>query len=141
MGPEWTHIRVFGRSYSNPRGSGLCYLEIPEKNALLFVTGQQGSAIVHLVDLTTHKERHFPAYDSVIGHEIGQHEDKASSYERVESVAGDVVVISAAGYHTRSKYFIDWKEPKFIREERDSLVFRSNTWKHAVFEGGKFPQN
>ncbi len=141
MGPEWSHIRVFGRSYSKPRGSGLCYLKIPQKNALLFVTGEHGAAVVHLVDLTTHKERHFPAYDSLIGYEICNPAEYTSHYEKVESVSGDIVVISAAGYNTRSKHVIDFKKPQFIREERDTLGFRSGIWKHSVFEGGKFPND
>jgi hypothetical protein len=137
-GAEWTHIRVFGRIYSNPRGSGPCYLEIPQKNAMLFVTGNYGYTIVHLVDLTTHKERHFPAYDSLIGADIRDPEENTEAYEKVESVTGDILVISAGDTSFHSKHFIDFKEPRFIREERDSLD-HGGMYKHTVLEGGKLP--
>ena len=140
MGPEWSHIRVFGRAYSNPRGSGPCYLEIPQNNALLFVTGDYGSTIVHLVDLKTHKERHFPAYDSLIGANIRAPEENTEAYEKVESVTGDILLISAGDSRFRSKHFIDFKEPRFIREERDSVEF-GRVWKHSVLEGGKLPRS
>ncbi len=135
---ERSVINVCGHSYSHVRGAGPCYLEIPGKNTILFVTGGEGSAVVHLVDMDTRKERHFRAYDSNIGKCIRPSTEAGKrEYERVESAAGDTIVISALALNkSRYKYFIDLKQPKLIREERDFLGY-DGKWHHCIFEGGK----
>ncbi len=137
MGPEWTVYKIYGHRYSKVRGHWPCYLEIPGKNTILFVTGAHGSAVVHLVDETSHKDRCFPAYNSFIGYSIG--DSSNDRYEKVESVTGDTIIISAAssGFQkTRSKYHLNLSKPCFIREERDQLEWGSDEWKHHVLEAG-----
>src|ERR1035441_6195638 len=114
---ERSVINVCGHSYSHVRGAGPCYLEIPGKNTIMFVTGGEGSAVVHLVDMDTRKERHSRAYDSNIGNSIRPSTEAGKrECERVESAAGDTVVISALALNkSRYKYFIDLKEPKIGR--------------------------
>ncbi len=135
-------IKVYGRHYSHVRGGGPSYLEIPGKNALLFVTGPPGGAVVHIVDKTTHKESHIPAYDSDIGENIGR--GGQTGWERVETVNGDLLTISAArnesiavGRDFRYKHFIDLKAPKFIRQEVDYFDRQDQKVRHIVDEGGR----
>src|SRR5262245_57236562 len=61
---RWSHMKVYGRHYAEVRGAEPCYLEIPQINSLLFVTGGNGKAVVHMVNINSHKEINFPAYDS-----------------------------------------------------------------------------
>ena len=139
---EHSVLNVCGHSYSHVRGAGPCYLEIPGKNTIMFVTGGEGSAVVHLVDMDTRKERHFRAYDSGIGNSIRPSTEAGErEYERVESAVGDTVVIAALALNkSRRKCFIDLKQPRFIREERDFLGYDGKRHR-CIFEGGKADWN
>jgi hypothetical protein len=137
-------ITVFGSHYLDVRGAGPCYLEIPGKNELLFVTGGYGKAVVHLVDLTSHKETHFPAYDSNIGKQISGEKNGKYEFERIESVTDDLLIISSAQTYSADidrhfKQFIDLKTPKFIRQEYDYYDSFDKQRHHDVYEGGKKP--
>jgi hypothetical protein len=128
----WTRrvIEVYGRRYSYVRGGGTrgsCCLEIPGRNELLFVTGDVGRAIVHIVDEKTHQERHFPAYDSHIGMHIGRDgRGPRVAWEKVEGLSGDLLTINTAdsagdyrGNNFVIRHYINLRESKYIREELD----------------------
>jgi hypothetical protein len=55
---EWEVVKVRGHHYTNPRGAG--YVDIPGRNTVLFVTGGNGKAMVHLVDLKQKRNGTFP---------------------------------------------------------------------------------
>ena len=147
-----TGFEVYGQPYSHIRGdlnhsSGAkgCYLEIPGRNQLLFVTGDQGRAIVHIVDEKTYQERHFPAYDSDIGKYIGG--DGQFAWEKVEDLSGDLLTIHAGanGGEYRGEHFayrlyrhyINLRESKYIRQEMEYYSHREQKQVHKVYEGGK----
>ena len=144
-----TDFEVYGQHYSHIRGdlnhsSGAkgCYLEIPGRNELLFATGEQREAIVHIVDEKTHKERHFPAYDSVIGSYIGG--DGEWAWEKVEGLSGDLLTIYAGcsggdgrGDHYVYRHYINLRESKYIRQEMEYYSHREQKQVHKVYEGGK----
>ena len=131
-------LTIWGRSFNDVRGLDPCYLRIPGQPLILFVTGRDydnGKAVVHLANTATHEIRDFPAYDSHIGSSIGQ---TGPSSERVTDVQDNILVIEAAGFERRSKYFIDLKVPRFIREEADHpSAYPPHDWVHEVYEGGK----
>jgi hypothetical protein len=66
----------------------------------------------------------------MIGHDMTAPDDRR--VEHVESLTGDLLVIATARTNDYAcRYFIDLKEPRFLREERISRGRR------YVFEGGK----
>lgn len=103
--------------------------------------GVEGKAIVHVIDLTTKKEIHFPAYDSHIGNNIRLDTGlKAQDeLEQIESVNGDKVIISAKFLDSNYRYYLDLAKPEFEKEEgSDVFEGRTNTW---VYPNGKKPKN
>jgi len=113
-------IKVFGETYKDVRGYNPYYLEIPGTNLILFVTGPDhngsGNAVVHLVNLSTKTEKHFRAYDSHIGSNI-RFADVQKEFEKIESVAGSEVVISAGFLDRRYHYYLNFAKPEFEKEE------------------------
>ena len=140
-------ITVFGESYKNVRGYIPFYLTIPETDSILFVTGREyddGQATVHVVNLKTKNEVHFPAYDSHIGSNIRQTNDWC--YEKVESVKDNKVIIDAGRnlngrMESRFRYYLDLKNAKFEKEEAEFWNSSSNTTNHYVYVGGKRPKD
>ena len=132
---SYSVLTAFGHEYSDVRGSLPCYIEIPERKSILFVTGKDGHAVVHIVDLETRKERNCAAYDSDIGTCIlPKDQTTDSSYEKVESVSGDVLVIGGATYQRHFKHYIDLKEPRYLRQEAEMFG------KPSIYEGGTRPK-
>ena len=119
MASSTTSIFVFGKKYKDVRGYQPYYLEIPEKDAILFVTGPDhngdGNAIVHLVNLKTKGEKHCCAFDSHIGSNI--YKQNGQQFEEVESVSGDKLVIRAGFSNARFRYHLDLAKPEFEKEE------------------------
>jgi len=135
-------LTIWGREFKDVRGRNPCYLQIPGRPLILFVTGRDfdgGQATVHLADLTTKKIVDFPAYDSHVGSEIG--EPKPNWYERVAKVDGDQLVIEAAFSDRRFVYFIDLSKPRFVREEADfPSAYPPHNLVHEVREEGRIPK-
>jgi hypothetical protein len=139
-------LEAFGKTYKDVRGLPPFYLEISGKNSILFVTGRtydDGQATVHILNYKTHKEIHFPAYDSDIGRNIGGTPSSGGS-EKIESVNGDKIEVSAQldFDHTRShiRYYLDLAKPEFEREEGTSTTEQgTNTWSW-VYPNGKRPR-
>ncbi len=135
-------ITVFDKTYENVRGYIPFYLTIPEKNSILFVTGKDydnGQAEIHLVNLNTKNEIHFPAFDSHIGSNIRQTNDWC--YERIESLKDDKLIISAGRKDSQFRYYLDLKNAKFEKEEAEFWNSSSNTTSRYVYVGGKRPKN
>jgi hypothetical protein len=140
-GTDTEVLTMWGRTFKNVRGLDPCYLEIPNRHMVLFVTGRTyngGQAVVHLADTATRRIRDFPAHDSKIGYNIGP--DKTNGVERVFSLDGDKLIIEARFLDERSKYFIDLSVPRFEREELDLVDPVSKQFKHYVLENGKWPK-
>ena len=139
---SYSVLSAFGQDYPDVRGSLPCYIEIPERNSILFVTGKEGHAVVHIVDLQTKKERSCPAYDSEIGTCILPKDQVTdTSYEKVESITEDTLVLSAATYKRRFKHQIDLKQPRYIRQESEFFDdFVEHKWVSSVYEGGVRPK-
>jgi len=118
-------MTVFGEKYSEVRGWIPFYIEIPEKESILFVTGREydnGQATIHVVNLNTKKELHFPAYDSNIGKCIRNTNNLDASnnvlfFEQVEKVAGNKLIIGAGEWNSRYRYYLDLQIPEFEKEE------------------------
>jgi hypothetical protein len=115
-------IRVCGVPYENVRGTHPYYLQIPDTNRILFVTGGD-SAVIHIVDLDTRKAHRCRAYDSSIGMDIGRQ-------ERIVSVENGVALITAP---KGRKYWIDLNKPKMVREEYYTWA-PDKKWYHWVFD-------
>ncbi len=131
-------LTIWGRDFKDVRGRNPCYLRIPGRSMILFVTGRDfdgGQAIVHLANTSTKQIVNFPAYDSHIGSEIG--EPKPNCYERVAKIDGDRLVIEATSTSRHFEYFIDLSEPRFEREEADFENSLTGTVNHYVYERGK----
>ena len=117
-------MTVCGVKYPEVRGWIPFYVPIPEKDSILFVTGRDfdnGQATVHVVNLKTKNEIHFPGYDSDIGRNI---RNDGGSYEKVKEIRDDKLVIcagSASLTNCEFQYFIDLKKPEF--EKQDAIVW------------------
>ena len=139
-GTDTEILTILGLDFKDVRGINSCYLPITNRHLILFVTGRtydDGQAVVHLADTSTHQIRGFPAYDSSIGRSIGA--TGTSDFERILSLDGDKLVIEGAFLDRRNKYFIDLSKPRFEKEEESGGVSRT-TGKlcHYVMEDGKF---
>ena len=138
-------IHVFEKTYKNVRGWKPYHLEIPQKNSILFVTGRDydnGQATVYIVNLKTKKALSFPAHDSHIGSNIcPKDKETEQGFEKVESVTGDKLVITAGSLDTRFRYFLDLKEAKFEKEEAEFLDASNGTTNRFVYINGKRPKN
>lgn len=132
-------LTIWGRDFKDVRGRKPCYLRIPERDMILFVTGRTydgGQATVHLAEIQTKKIISFPAYDSHIGAEIG--EQSSEWYERVLKLDGDLLVIEAASGGRKYQYYIDLKKPQFEKEEVDLPdIYPPHHLIHQTHEGGK----
>ncbi len=138
---DTTSMKVFGRTYKNVRGTNPFYLEIPDRDSILFVTGRSyddGQATVHVLNLTTQNVVSFPAHDSHIGMNIGQ---KERAFEKIESVKGDKLVIRANYVDRKYTYYLDIKAGKFEREEgiEPDWVFKGRTNVYT-WPAGKAPE-
>ena len=135
----WKDLTVIGQRFTDVGGLQPFYLVIPDKNSILFVTGPSsgGKAVVHIVNLSTQQEFHFPAYDSTIRRSIG------SSEKSDLMVKGDVLVITLTQPRFHAKYSIDLERQVFLREEGDVLprYINETEWRHYVLEGGKDPKS
>ncbi len=132
-------MTVFGVKYPEVRGWIPFYITIPEKNSILFVTGRDydnGQATVHVVNLKTKSEIHFPAYDSRIGSNI-RNTNNADMFENVEKVNGNEIVVVAGASKARYRYYLDLQKPEFEKEE-GYWTDNSNSY---VLPNGKRPQN
>jgi hypothetical protein len=136
-------LEAFGKTYKDVRGLPPFYLEIPSKDSILFVTGRtydDGQATVHILNYKTRKEIHFPAYDSDIGKNIGGTPSSGGS-EKIASVDGDKIEISAQFMSSHMRYYLDLAKPEFEREEGNSIMEQgTNTWSW-VYPNGKRPRN
>ena len=144
----WKDITVFGQKYSEVRGFEPYYLEIPGRNSILFVTGSSpvvtgtnapsGQATVHMVDLATHQEVHFPAFDSSIGVNFGQLPGQADA-KIAQVLTGDFLSITLNLANLRAQYVIDLRRLVFVREEGDyrHRPYYDEAWHHYIYEGGK----
>ena len=132
-------ITVFGKNYEDVRGNPPYYLEIPGKDSILFVTGytfDNGQATVHIVNLSTKQETNFPAYDSSIGEGIcTTNSQTADWFEKIESINGDKLQISAAMTNRRLHYYLDLQKSEFEKEDGFYTNY-TNTW---VWPNGKNP--
>ena len=81
------------------------------------------------------KERSFPAFDSHIGKCIS-----SDGAEKVESVSGEKVVISAKFLDRQYRYYLNLKKPEFEKEEGDEPIHAGETNFH-VWKNGRFPRN
>jgi hypothetical protein len=133
-GEMW--LVAFGQTYKEVRGQAPFYLEIPGKDSILFVTGRtfdNGQATVHVLNYKTGKEIHFPAYDSRIGGNIS-----TGGAEKIESVNGRKVVISATELDRQFRYYLDLEKPEFEKEEGNVPIHPGETNFH-VWINGKCP--
>jgi hypothetical protein len=130
--------RFFGKPYLDVRGSAPFYLEVPAQNMILFVTGVDGHAVVHLLDNSTHQERSFPARDSHIGKFIGRAQSP-SFHERIEESTSDRLTIGGGNGRIEARYFIDLKTPEFLREEGEIIDQGTSSTQHYVYAGGIMP--
>jgi hypothetical protein len=129
---------AFGKTYKEVRGQPPFYLEIPGKDSILFVTGRtydNGQATVHVLNYKTGKEANFLAYDSHIGANIS-----SGGAEKLESVDGQKVVISAKFLDRQYRYYLDLEKPEFEKEEANEPIHAGETNFH-VWVNGKFPRN
>ena len=137
----YLEMTVCGVKYSEVRGWIPFYVPIPERDSILFVTGRDydnGQATVHVVDLKTKNEIHFPAYDSHIGSNIRNDKD---SYEKVKSLNGNKLIISAGRTNCEFQYFIDLNKPEFEREESAFWGSTDGHTNYYIYPGGKRPSN
>ena len=129
---------AFGKTYKEVRGQAPFYLEIPGKNSILFVTGRthdDGQATVHVLNYRTGKEINFPAYDSSIGSNIS-----SGGTEKVVSVNGQKVIISAEFLDRRYRYYLDLEKPEFEKEEANEPIHAGET-NLSIRVNGRFPKN
>lgn len=133
---------IWGKRFNDVRGRNPCYLRIPGKPLILFVTGRtwdHGQAVVHLANTESHAILDFPAYDSSIGRCIGDPE--SNYFEKVESVNGDELVIVSGFNDRRFRYVINLKHPSFVREEGEFLSGISKKREHYIYEEGRAPKH
>ncbi len=133
-------LEAFGKTYKDVRGLDPYYLEIPGKDSILFVTGRtydDGQATVHILNLKTQKEIHLPAFDSSIGRNIGGTQS-SGGWEKIESVKGDKIVISAQFMNRHYLYYLDLAKPEFEKEEG---VEPGYTEPNYIYPNGKKPIN
>jgi len=133
-------LSLWNHDYLNVRGNNPCYLRLPGRTLILFVTGLDfdgGQAIVHLADTSTRQVEEFPAYDSHIGSCIGGAESNQS--ERIVSLDGNLLTIEATLSDRHFTYLIDLSGPRFVRESSD-FKHGDGTVEHFVYEGGKAPK-
>jgi hypothetical protein len=131
-------LEAFGKTYKELRGQAPFYLEIPGKDSILFVTGKtydDGQAIVHVLNVKSGREFNFPAHDSRIGSYIS-----SDDTERIESVNGEKVIITAKVLDRRYRYFLDLGKPEFEKEEANEPIHPGETNSH-VWINGVFPRN
>jgi len=129
---------AFGKTYKEVRGQAPFYLTIPGKDSILFVTGRtydNGQATVHVLSYKTGKALRFPAFDSRIGENIS-----SGGSEKIESVAGDKVIISAKFLERQYRYYLDLKKPEFEKEEANEPIHAGETNFH-FWINGKFRRN
>jgi len=134
-------LTIWGREFKDVRGREPCYLKIPGRQMILFVTGRNfdgGQAVVHLADISTRKIIDIPAYDSGIGSSIG--EPKEGWFERISKVDGDQIVVEAACIGRHYEYFITLSPPRFLREEGDVEGPPDGKLHHHIYEDGKIPR-
>jgi hypothetical protein len=135
---------AFGITYKDVRGLAPFYLEIPDKDSILFVTGRtydDGQATVHVLNYKTKKEINFPAFDSHIGREIGGTPNSGGS-EKIETVKGNKVVISANFLNRQYRYYLDLQKPEFEKEEGvEPDPIHPGVTNAFVWVNGKLPRN
>jgi len=115
----YNEMTVCGEKYQEVRGWIPFYLTIPGKDSIFFVTGRDydnGQAMVHVVNLKTKTEIHFPAFDSHIGSNI-RNTNNTDIYENIEKVDGDEIVINAGQSNARYRYYLNLAKPEFEKEE------------------------
>src|SRR2546427_11930603 len=109
-----------GKTYKEVRGQAPFYLDVPGKDAILFVTGRtydNGQATVHVLNYKTAKVSSFSAYDSSIGKGIS-----SNGTERIESINGEKVVIPARFLDRQYRYYLDLGKPEFEKEEGNEPI-------------------
>jgi hypothetical protein len=129
---------AFGKTYKEVRGQAPFYLEIPGTDSIYFVTGRtydDGQAIVHVLNFKNGKEFNFPANDSRIGSDIS-----SGDSERIESVKGEKVVVTARFLDRQYRYYLDLGKPEFEKEEANEPIHPGETNSH-VWIHGKFPRD
>jgi len=130
-------MNVCGVKYPEVRGWIPFYLTIPERDSIIFVTGRDydnGQAMIHVVDLRNKAETHFPACDSNIGSNI-RDTNNTGTFEEVEKVDGDEVVVVAGSGSARYRYYMNLRTPVFEKEEG----YWTNYPNTYVWPGGKRP--
>jgi hypothetical protein len=129
-------LTMFGKTYSEVRGYIPFYVPIPEKNSILFVTGREARAVVHVVNLQTKAVVQIPAYHSHIGRYIRTNNTGAAEW--LDKVDGNKITIHARGFVDNSyRYYLDLGEKKFEREEAEFRDATSGTTNREVYLNGK----
>lgn len=130
-------LTIWGREFKDVRGRSPCYLRIPGRPMILFVTGRDfdnGQATVHLADTSSRRVVDFSAHDSRIGSNIGP--PGTNWYERVASVQGQQLAVEAAESNCHYKYSIDLATPSFEKEEQTVEDPATGNIIHHVYEHG-----
>lgn len=117
------YIEVGGKTYTGVRGLPPYYLDVPQLNAILFVTQQKNyNVIFHLVNIETKYDVQIDAGNSGFGWNIGSGRTPGDKYtDYVESVHSNRMRLA-----TRSG---DWKETLELNlitkliERRETLYF------------------
>lgn len=119
------YITIDGKTYEGVRGLPPYYLEVPELNAILFVTEQRSHNVVfHLLNLETKHEMQIHAGSSGFGRSIGsggRAGDPGTDY--IEGVLSNRITVAMRS--------LDWKESMVLNlttksiDRRETLDFDS----------------
>ena len=112
-------ISVGGKKYNYVKGDDPCYLEIPGRDMILFITSNESDNVFfyHFVSLKTGKEITMPAHWAALYLDLGSQRAKEEQ-PTFELIDGPKIVILVRGKNHWTRYRFDLDAKTSVEESR-----------------------
>jgi len=126
---ERVFLKVAGKRYGHVFGAPPYYINLPQRDSILFVTQPGRERItIHLFNLKTKKDLQMESTDGFLVSRI-----KDSGW--VERLEGEELVLGRTGVDFKVFYYFDLKKGKLYRIEQVDLDKTGKVMKTTTFEG------
>jgi len=137
------YLRIYGHNYDNVRGLPPCYLQIPELDAILFVTRKyHQDSIFHIINLGTKRETKIDGPYADFGGHIGSGRKNGEPYtDFVERADSNTVVLATAFSDAKKRYYLNLPKNKLEKIVYDELDVTGQIKKTSVYMNGELVQS
>lgn len=113
------YLTVHGRTYLHVRGLPPHYLDVPNSNRILFVTGEDASLVFHLVDPVTGEAVEIPGKGATFGGDIGTPNRKAGEpfTDWIESASSGEIVLATRNDIVKVRIVLDVAKKTIKQQE------------------------